>query len=65
VRLLEERTGLQRVEVGLGDGPERDALTRFARHRLVVESMGRPAAADPARFQAATAAGALAARTRP
>jgi hypothetical protein len=39
-----------------------DALALLARHSLEVESMGRPAAADPALFQAAAAAGALAAR---
>ncbi len=39
-----------------------DALELFARADLRVESMGRPAAADPALFQAAAAAGALAAR---
>jgi hypothetical protein len=39
-----------------------DALALFARHGLSVASMGRPAADDPALFQAAAAAGALAAR---
>jgi hypothetical protein len=39
-----------------------DALELFARHGLHIASMGRPAAADPALFQAAAAAGALAAR---
>ena len=39
-----------------------DALALLARHGLRVESMGRPAEADPALFQAAAAAGALAAR---
>jgi hypothetical protein len=39
-----------------------DALELFARHGLRVVSMGRPAADDPALFQAAAAAGALAAR---
>jgi hypothetical protein len=39
-----------------------DALALFARHGLRVSSMGRPAADDPALFQAAAAAGALAAR---
>jgi hypothetical protein len=39
-----------------------DALELFARHGLRVASMGRPAADDPALFQAAAAAGALAAR---
>jgi hypothetical protein len=38
-----------------------DALELFARHGLRVASMGRPAADDPALFQAAAAAGALAA----
>jgi hypothetical protein len=38
-----------------------DALALFARHGLRVESMSRPAADDPALFQAASAAGALAA----
>jgi Protein of unknown function (DUF3866) len=42
------------------DGP--DALELFARHDLRVESMGRPAADDPALFQAGAAAGTLAAR---
>jgi hypothetical protein len=39
-----------------------DALALFARHGLGVASMGRPAEEDPALFQAAAAAGALAAR---
>ncbi len=39
-----------------------DALALLARHGLQVQSMGRPAADDPALFQAAAAAGALAAR---
>jgi Protein of unknown function (DUF3866) len=39
-----------------------DALELFAHHGLRVASMGRPAADDPALFQAAAAAGALAAR---
>jgi hypothetical protein len=39
-----------------------DALELFARHHLDVVSMGRPAAADPALFQAAAAAGTLAAQ---
>ncbi len=39
-----------------------DVLGLFERHGLEVVSMGRPAAADPALFQAAAAAGALAAR---
>jgi hypothetical protein len=38
-----------------------DALELLARHDLHIESMGRPAAADPALFQAAVAAGTLAA----
>jgi hypothetical protein len=39
-----------------------DALGLFERHGLRIVSMGRPAAADPALFQAGAAAGALAAR---
>src|SRR5215218_1259004 len=39
-----------------------DALELLTRHGLRVVSMGRPAADDPALFQAAAAAGALAAR---
>jgi hypothetical protein len=39
-----------------------DAIELLARHALRIESMGRPAADDPALFQAAAAAGALAAR---
>ena len=39
-----------------------DAIELLARHGLRIESMGRPAADDPALFQAAAAAGALAAR---
>jgi hypothetical protein len=38
-----------------------DALELFARFGLAIASMGRPAAADPALFQAAAAAGTLAA----
>jgi hypothetical protein len=38
-----------------------DALALLARHQLRVQSMGRPAEDDPALFQAAAAAGALAA----
>ena len=38
-----------------------DAIALLERHGLVVQSMGRPAAADPALFQAAAAAGTLAA----
>jgi hypothetical protein len=40
-----------------------DALALFAQHGLHIASMGRPAEDDPALFQAAAAAGALAART--
>jgi hypothetical protein len=36
-------------------------LALFARHGLRIASMGRPAEDDPALFQAAAAAGALAA----
>ena len=39
-----------------------DALALFAQHGLRIASMGRPAADDPALFQAAAAAGTLAAR---
>jgi hypothetical protein len=39
-----------------------DALALFERHGLRIASMGRPAADDPALFQAAAAAGALAAK---
>jgi hypothetical protein len=39
-----------------------DILELFARHRLDVLSMGRPAAVDPILFQAAAAAGTLAAQ---
>jgi len=42
-----------------------DALALFDRYELRVASMGRPAADDPALFQAAAAAGALAARSLP
>jgi hypothetical protein len=38
-----------------------DALELFARHHLEIASMGRPAADDPALFQAGAAAGTLAA----
>ena len=41
-----------------------DALELFAAHDLRVVSMGRPAADDPALFQAAAAAGVLAAARR-
>jgi hypothetical protein len=50
----------ERHEVVEVDAP--DALALLARHALAVQSMGRPAADDPALFQAAAAAGALAAR---
>src|SRR5215213_2452686 len=40
-----------------------DALALFAQHGLRIVSMGRPAEEDPALFQAAAAAGTLAART--
>jgi hypothetical protein len=36
-------------------------LELFDRHRLAVQSMGRPAAADPVLFACAAAAGTLAA----
>ncbi len=39
-----------------------DILGLFARHGLEIESMGRPAAADPVLFQAGAAAGVLGAR---
>src|SRR4029077_14481000 len=42
-----------------------DALALFARHDLRIASMGRPAEDDPALFQAAAAAGALAAARLP
>ncbi len=42
-----------------------DVLALFARHDLRIASMGRPAADDPALFQAAAAAGALAAARLP
>jgi hypothetical protein len=62
-----ERAGIdRRHELVDVDAP--DALDLFARHGLEIVSMGRPAAADPALFQAGAAAGALAAqhvRTRP
>jgi hypothetical protein len=38
-----------------------EVLELFARFGLAITSMGRPAAADPALFQAAAAAGTLAA----
>jgi hypothetical protein len=40
-------------------------LALFAQHGLRIASMGRPAADDPALFQAAAAAGALAAARLP
>ncbi len=48
-----------RHELVTVDAP--DALELLARHHLRVQSMGRPAEDDPALFQAAAAAGALAA----
>jgi hypothetical protein len=48
-----------RHDVVAVDAP--DALALLEAHGLRVDSMGRPAAADPALFQAASAAGALAA----
>jgi Protein of unknown function (DUF3866) len=53
----------QRHELVEVDAP--DPLALFERHGLVIVSMGRPAAADPALFQAGSAAGALAARHVP
>ena len=50
----------QRHELVQVDAP--DALALFARYGFDIVSMGRPAAADPALFHAAAAAGALAAR---
>jgi Protein of unknown function (DUF3866) len=56
-----ERAGIdRRHELVDVDAPE--ALDLFARHGLEIVSMGRPAAADPALFQAGAAAGALAAQ---
>jgi hypothetical protein len=49
----------ERHELVTVDAP--DALDLLARHQLRVQSMGRPADDDPALFQAAAAAGALAA----
>jgi hypothetical protein len=49
----------QRHDVVAVDAP--DVLALMARHGLEIQSMGRPAADDPALFQAAAAAGALAA----
>jgi hypothetical protein len=56
---LSESGAARRHELVEVDAP--DALALFARHGLRIESMGRPAADDPALFQAAAAAGALAA----
>jgi Protein of unknown function (DUF3866) len=42
-----------------------DVLARFAQHGLAISSMGRPAGSDPILFQAAAAAGTLAARYVP
>src|SRR4029079_15305287 len=44
----------------LCDVPAPEVLELFARFGLAITSMGRPAAADPALFQAAAAAGTLA-----
>jgi hypothetical protein len=49
----------ERHDVVVVDAP--DVLELLARHGLEIQSMGRTAAADPALFQAAAAAGALAA----
>lgn len=49
----------ERHELVVVEAPE--ALELLARHGLEIESMGRPASADPALFQAAVAAGTLAA----
>ena len=55
------RAGIdERHELVEIDAP--DAIALFARHGLDIVSMGRPAATDPALFQAGAAAGALAAR---
>ena len=51
-----------RHELVMVDAP--DAIELLARHGLRIESMGRPAADDPAMFQAAAAAGTLAAEVR-
>src|SRR5262249_45051242 len=56
---LEAAAIARRHELVDMDAP--DVLALFAEHELRVESMGRPAADDPALFQAAAAAGALAA----
>ncbi|HXY91749.1 MAG TPA: DUF3866 family protein, partial [Acidimicrobiia bacterium] len=57
---LQAATIDRRHELVTVDAP--DVLDLFRRHDLEVESMGRAAADDPALFQAAAAAGALAAR---
>jgi hypothetical protein len=59
-----ERAGIDRRHE-LVDVHAPDALGLFARHGLEIVSMGRPAAADPALFQAGAAAGMLAARRVP
>ena len=56
-----EAAGIDRRH-DLVDVPAPDALGLFERYGLEVVSMGRPAADDPALFQAAAAAGTLAAR---
>jgi Protein of unknown function (DUF3866) len=56
---LEAAGVVRRHELVDVDAP--DALDLLGRYDLQVESMGRPAADDPAMFQAAAAAGALAA----
>jgi hypothetical protein len=55
-----EAAGIHRRH-DLVDVPAPDALELFERYGLVVASMGRPASDDPALFQAAVAAGTLAA----
>jgi Protein of unknown function (DUF3866) len=63
----EARLRADLVEAGIDrrhdlvDVPAPDVLALFARHDLEVVSMGRPAAADPVLFQAAAAAGVVAA----
>ena len=47
------------------DVPPPDVLGLFARHDLHIVSMGRPAEADPVMFQAAAAAGLVAAERIP
>jgi hypothetical protein len=55
-----EASGIgERHDVVVVDAP--DVLELLARHGLEIQSMGRPATADPALFQAAAAAGVLAA----